>query len=117
LLLMATFAIAQSEKTIISSFRPQGNEILVNFSCPSETEVWEKDYVRVSLEITANISEHLLKFLLKEGRYHLDVKVSEETIISLPNINNDIIFEDEVIRESFKLHLFVPYGVQVKQNL
>jgi hypothetical protein len=107
--LVSFYTYSQSNKTLIKSFTNTNENILIDVECDKKIEYWESNFVRIELNITANFSEQLLNSLVKTARYDFTyINQNDETIITLPNINKEIIVGGKKITERINMVIWLP---------
>jgi hypothetical protein len=116
--LVSFYTFSQSNKTLIKSFTNTNDNILIDVQCEKKIEYWEKNFVRIELNITTNFSEQLLNSLVKTARYDFTyVNQNDETIITLPNINKEIIVGGKKISEKLDMVVWIPNTKKIRTEL
>ena len=112
------YTFSQSNKTLIKSFTNTNENILIDVECDKKIEYWESNFVRIELNITTNFSEQLLNSLVKTARYDFTyVNQNDETIITLPNINKEIIVGGKKISEKLDMVVWIPNTKKIRTEL
>jgi hypothetical protein len=112
------YTFSQSNKTLIKSFTNTNENILIDIECDKKIEYWESNFVRIELNITTNFSEQLLNSLVKTARYDFTyVNQNDETIITLPNINKEIIVGGKKISEKLDMVVWIPNTKKIRTEL
>ena len=116
--LVSFYTYSQSNKTLIKSFTNTNENILIDVECDKKIEYWESNFVRIELNITTNFSEQLLNSLVKTARYDFTyVNQNDETIITLPNINKEIIVGGKKISEKLDMVVWIPNTKKIRTEL
>jgi hypothetical protein len=116
--LVSFYTYSQSNKTLIKSFTNTNENILIDVKCDKKIEYWESNFVRIELNITANFSEQLLNSLVKTARYDFTyINQNDETIITLPNINKEIIVGGKKITDKLNMVIWLPNTKKIRTEL
>ena len=116
--LVSFYTYSQSNKTLIKSFTNTNENILIDVECDKKIEYWESNFVRIELNITANFSEQLLNSLVKTARYDFTyINQNDETIITLPNINKEIIVGGKKITDKLNMVIWLPNTKKIRTEL
>lgn len=122
ILLIALFTFSfvsaqQVQKTLLKTFSLNGNqEVTLDFDGDVVLEEWDNDnMLRVQMEIIYhNSSEGMLKHLISKGRYHLQMKDTEQgLVVNSPNRKQSVVISKagETLRETVNYKVFVPRNV------
>jgi hypothetical protein len=109
LFLTSFYSYSQSNKTLVKSFTNISDDILVNVDCEKKINYWENSFVRIELNISTDFSEQLLSSLVKTARYDFVYNNNNnQTIITLPNLNKEIIVGGKKITERINMVIWLP---------
>ena len=112
--LVSFYTYSQSNKTLVKSFTNTYDNILVNVQCNKKINYWQNNFVRIELNISTDFSEQLLSSLVKTARYDFAyTNVNNQTIITLPNINREIIVGGKKITERINMVIWLPETKQL----
>ena len=116
--LVSFYTYSQSNKTLIKSFTNTNEKILIDVECDKKIEHWESNFVRIELNISTSFSEQLLSSLVKTARYDFNyINQNDETIITLPNINKEIIVGGKKITEKLNMVIWLPNSKKIRTEL
>jgi hypothetical protein len=116
--LVSFYTYSQSNKTLVKSFTNTNENILIDVECDKKIEYWESNFVRIELNITTNFSEQLLNSLIKTARYDFTyINQNDETIITLPNINKEIIVGGKKITDRLDMVIWLPKSKKIRTEL
>ena len=116
--LVSFYTYSQSNKTLIKSFTNTNEKILIDVECEKKIEYWESNFVRIELNISTSFSEQLLSSLVKTARYDFNyINQNDETIITLPNINKEIIVGGKKITERINMVIWLPNSKKIRTEL
>lgn len=116
--LVSFYTYSQSNKTLVKSFTNTNENILIDVECDKKIEYWESNFVRIELNITTNFSEQLLNSLIKTARYDFTyINQNDETIITLPNINKEIIVGGKKITDRLDMVIWLPRSKKIRTEL
>jgi len=118
LLSATTFAQSGLQKTLISTVL-QGESNMVFFDLPGEVavEVWDRNYIKVEIDVTTNLeNENVFEYLKESGRY--DIEKSFNTYyfleLNLSNIREEVRVNHIVLEETFKFKITVPWDIDIE---
>ena len=112
--LVSFYTYSQSNKTLVKSFTNTYDNILVNVQCNKKINYWQNNFVRIELNISTDFSEQLLSSLVKTQRYDFAyTNENNQTIITLPNINREIIVGGKKITERINMVIWLPETKQL----
>jgi hypothetical protein len=112
--LVSFYTYSQSNKTLVKSFTNTYDNILVDVQCNKKINYWQNNFVRIELNISTDFSEQLLSSLVKTARYDFAyTNVNNQTIITLPNINREIIVGGKKITERINMVIWLPETKQL----
>lgn len=107
--LVSFYTFGQSNKTLVKSFTNISDNILVDVKCDKKIKYWENNFVRIELNISTDFSEQLLSSLVKTARYDFTyTNDNNQTIITLPNLNKEIIVGGKRITERINMVIWLP---------
>jgi hypothetical protein len=90
------------------------DNILVDVQCNKKINYWQNNFVRIELNISTDFSEQLLSSLVKTARYDFAyTNENNQTIITLPNINREIIVGGKKITERINMVIWLPETKQL----
>ena len=112
-----TFAQSGLQKTLITSVLP-GESNMVFFDLPGEVEVevWDRNYIKVEIDIQTNLkNEEVFNYLNESGRYQVTKGYNSYyfLIINLGNIKEEVSVNQIALEESFKFKVTVPWDVDI----
>ena len=112
--LVSFYIYSQSNKTLVKSFTNTYDNILVDVQCNKKINYWQNNFVRIELNISTDFSEQLLSSLVKTQRYDFAyTNENNQTIITLPNINREIIVGGKKITERINMVIWLPETKQL----
>ena len=112
--LVSFYTYSQSNKTLVKSFTNTYDNILVDVQCNKKINYWQNNFVRIELNISTDFSEQLLSSLVKTQRYDFAyINENNQTIITLPNINREIIVGGKKITERINMVIWLPETKQL----
>jgi hypothetical protein len=112
--LVSFYTYSQSNKTLVKSFTNTYDNILVDVQCDKKINYWQNNFVRIELNISTDFSEQLLSSLVKTQRYDFAyTNENNQTIITLPNINREIIVGGKKITERINMVIWLPETKQL----
>ncbi len=112
--LVSFYTYSQSNKTLVKSFTNTYDNILVDVQCNKKINYWQNNFVRIELNISTDFSEQLLSSLVKTARYDFTyTNENNQTIITLPNINREIIVGGKKITERINMVIWLPETKQL----
>jgi len=112
--LVSFYTYSQSNKTLVKSFTNTYDNILVDVQCNKKINYWQNNFVRIELNISTDFSEQLLSSLVKTQRYDFAyTNENNQTIITLPNINREIIVGGKKITERINMVIWLPETKQL----
>jgi hypothetical protein len=112
--LVSFYTYSQSNKTLVKSFTNTYDNILVNVQCNKKINYWQNNFVRIELNISTDFSEQLLSSLVKTARYDFAyTNENNQTIITLPNINREIIVGGKKVTERINMVIWLPETKQL----
>lgn len=115
-LMVSVFTFAQ---TTVKTFDPEGAAIIkLDFKYKkADDQKWDKETVRIQLEIHTNMPEEVMKQLVKAGRYNLDGKrVGDEFVISAPNIEKSVTVGGVTLDDQIYVHVERPVWMQLSDG-
>ena len=114
-----TALFGQTNTTLVRSLALQDQKFIsFNLTEQVELEHWDKDFIRIEISITAdNVSEKILKQLIKVGRYEIMVERQKfEMSLHMPNLKHIIMVAGENLEESISFKVMLPKGMISKIN-
>jgi hypothetical protein len=112
--LVSFYTYSQSNKTLVKSFTNTYDNILVDVQCNKKINYWQNNFVRIELNISTDFSEQLLSSLVKTQRYDFAyTNENNQTIITLPNINREIIVGGKKVTERINMVIWLPETKQL----
>ena len=116
-----TFAQTGLQKTFTSVVHP-GESNMVFFDLPGvvEVQVWDRNYIRVEIDIKTNLkNEEVFNYLKESGRY--DIEKGYNTfylmVLDIPNIREEVLVNNIALLESFKFKVTVPWSIDIDPGL
>ena len=115
--LYSTSLFAQSglQKTLISTVSP-GESNMIFFDLPGEVEVdvWDRNYIKVEIDIQTNLrNEEIFNYLNESGRYNVtkDYNTYYFMVLNLSNLKEEVTVNKVALEESFKFKVMVPWDI------
>lgn len=117
LFLTATFAQRGLHKTLIATVEPgESNMVFLNLPGEVETQVWDRNYIRIEIELTTNLdNEEVFEYLKKTRRYQVEKSYNNyySIVLNLPNLMEEIFVNGKALAESFKFKIMTPWEIDV----
>lgn len=113
LLSISVFSFAQ---TTVKTFDPEGASVIkLDFKHKAaDDKKWENETVRLQLEIHTNLSESVMKQLVKAGRYNLEGKREGDAfIITAPNLEKSVTVGGVTLDDQIHVHVERPVWMQL----
>ena len=116
-LLSVSFAQEGLQKVFTTVVHP-GESNMVFFDLPGEVEVkvWDRDYIKVEIDVATNLkNEEVLEYLKESGRYNIEKGYNTYylMVLNIPNINEEVLVNRIALEESFKFRVTVPWDIDV----
>ncbi len=119
LLLLASIATGQAERTFVKSFNLQSKQIvMLNLGEHVTILPWDSELLRIQMTVTLETTnEATLKAFAETGRYTLKSEIKDEAfVIFAPLLQNMIKINGSVVKEQINYIIYVPKGVTVLKN-
>jgi len=122
LILIASFSFAQEQETVtlVSSKNLNGaTEVFVDLQGNVQTESWDKDFIRIVLEIKTNgVTREVIKHLMTKKRFKVSsYKEGQDSLqLSNPNLTLPVYINGKRLKESVSYTIFAPRNVLVVIN-
>lgn len=119
LLLLASIASGQAERTFVKSFNLQSKQtIMLNLGEHMQIIPWDSEILRIQMTVTlATTNDATLKAFAETGRYTLKSEIKDESfVIFAPLLQNLIKINGSVVKEQINYVIYVPKGVTVLKN-
>lgn len=105
-------------KVLVKTFALKGQStVIIDFDGEVEIKEWSENTMRVHTDITLhNSSTHMLKYLMTQGRYQLNLEDTDKGILidATARAKKVIISKDgTTLNESVKYTIFVPKNTEV----
>ena len=113
--LTSTLAFAQELTPVTIAYSNSLNgatEVFIDLNGQVSTEFWDKDYIKVIMQIKAKgVSKKVIKYLISKKRFFITGKKISDTLykISMPNINKPIFINGQEIQEELSFQIFLPH--------
>jgi hypothetical protein len=108
---------SQITKTIVKNIVTQTNNIEVAFNCEKEIKYWDKDQVKLVLDITVNKKEQILSALIKLGRYSFMETTNDNTLyVHIPKLEHHIFVAGLPFEEKLYLTIWLPKNMEIKSK-
>jgi hypothetical protein len=114
LFLISAFSFAQtigSEKVLVKTMDTEGaSQIVFDFRHKEiNSEKWDRQSIRLQLEIYANMPESILAQLVKAGRYNLEGhKEGDFFYITAPNLEKSVTIGGKQLEEQIVVNVQMP---------
>ncbi len=122
LILIGFFSFAQEQETVtfVCTKNLHGaTDVLLDLNGDITTEFWDKDYVRVVIQIKSNgATKEVIKHLMTEKRFNISgMKITENTFeISMPNIYLPAFINGQEFQEEISFQVFLPHYTLVMRQ-
>ena len=119
LLLLASIATGQAERTFVKSFNLQRKQtVMLNLGEHVTILPWDSELLRIQMTVTLETTnEATLKAFAETGRYTLKSEIKDEAfVIFAPLLQNMIKINGSVVKEQINYIIYVPKGVTVLKN-
>lgn len=119
LLLLASIATGQAERTFVKSFNLQSKQtVMLNLGENMQILPWDSEILRIQMTVTLETTnEATLKAFAETGRYTLKSEIKDESyVIFAPLLQNLIKINGSVVKEQINYVIYVPKGVTVLKN-
>ena len=122
LTLISTLSFAQDQETVtlVCSKNLHGaTEVLLDLDGEVTTEFWDKDYVRVVIQIKSNgVSKEVVKHLMTTKRFNVSgMRINENTFeLSMPNITLSAFINGQKLQEEVSFQLFLPHYTHIMRH-
>lgn len=123
LLSASTFAQSGLQKTLISTVLPgESNMVFIDLPGEVEVEIWDRDYIKVEIDVQTNLrNEEVFNYLKESGRYNVNKAFNTYyfLILNLSNTNEEVTVNKIALEEAFKFKVMVPWDIDfeaVKNN-
>lgn len=116
---LALFAQENTDKTLVKTIAPgECTEILIDFKHKDiVAEAWEKQELRLVMEIHSNMPEAIMDQLIKAGRYNIST-VNENGVLKIQALNLDkaVTIKGIDLQDEIQLHVSTPSNFIRKGN-
>jgi hypothetical protein len=119
LLLLASIATGQAERTFVKSFNLQSKQtVMLNLGDNMQIIPWDSEILRIQMTVTlATTNDATLKAFAETGRYTLKSEIKDESfVVFAPLLQNLIKINNTVVKEQIHYVIYVPKGVTVLKN-
>ncbi len=119
LLLLASIATGQAERTFVKSFNLQSKQtVMLNLGENMQILPWDSEILRIQMTVTLETTnEATLKAFAETGRYTLKSEIKDESfVIFAPLLQNLIKINGTVVKEQINYTIYIPKGVTVLKN-
>ncbi len=120
LILSSTFFYAQKQsKLTLSNFQDiyNASALIMNLDGEIITKNWNKDYVLIQMEISANdVSLEVAKYLVSKERFCLKLLPLKDgsLVLYMPNFQLPVYINGQRLAEDISYQVFVPENITVK---
>ena len=120
--MLSVLSFAQYEliKTVISSVVPnESNMVFLDLPGEVEIGVWDRNYIKVEIEVKTNLkNEAVFDYLKETGRYKVEKGYNEFcfAVLNLPNIKDQVSVNGCDLEESFKFKVTAPWDIDAHIN-
>jgi hypothetical protein len=115
LILTTLFSYAQESETVTlvcSKDLHGATDVFLDLNGEVTTEFWDKDYIRVVIQIKSNgVSREVVKHLMTIKRFNVSgMRINENTFeLSMPNIDLPAFINGQELQEDLSFQLFLPH--------
>ncbi len=105
------------EVKIATPIAMQGEgKVIINLDDHCYTTFWEKDYIRVQIEVKTNLSKRTtLTHLIAQERYKCKRTTYGQTaMLSFPELKKQVHINSKQLEEVIAIKITVPYGTKVE---
>ncbi|MFT5165125.1 MAG: hypothetical protein ACI8P3_000349 [Saprospiraceae bacterium] len=112
--LTSTLAFTQEQATATMACAKNlfgATEILLDLNGEVNTEFWDKDYVRVVIQIKSNgVTKEAIKHLISKKRFTISgMRITDSIFeISMPNIDLPVLINGQEFHEELSFQIFLP---------
>jgi|LakMenEpi03Aug12_release.lakeMendotaPanAssembly.Ray.scaffolds.fasta_scaffold222315_2 hypothetical protein len=104
----------QSEKILLKSFQLTANNISIDVNIDKTIHNWDRNYIKIELQIKSNISQTSLDKINNLGMFNFESKVENSTqIITLPKLNSNYKINDITPKNTYFMKVWIPTNLQV----
>jgi hypothetical protein len=104
----------QSEKILLKSFQLTAENISIDVNIDKTIYNWDKNYIKLELQIKSNISQTSLDKITNLGVFNFESKVENSTqIITIPKLNSDYKINDITPKNTYFMKIWIPTNLQV----
>jgi hypothetical protein len=104
----------QSEKILLKSFQLTAENISIDVNIDKTIYNWDKNYIKLELQIKSNISQTSLDKITNLGVFNFESKVENSTqIITIPKLNSDYKINDITPKNAYFMKIWIPTNLQV----
>jgi hypothetical protein len=104
----------QSEKILLKSFQLTAGNISIDVNIDKTIYNWDKNYIKLELQIKSNISQTSLDKITNLGVFNFESKVENSTqIITIPKLNSDYKINDITPKNTYFMKIWIPTNLQV----
>lgn len=109
-----TVGFAQAEQTIVKSLVVDMNTAIFEFPGEVSTNVWDKDFIRITAIIkVSNSSDEILKKLVAVGRYDIQTEEKDgKLVVTMPKVAHSVIVKGINLTELIKYEVQMPSHVK-----
>ena len=119
LLLLASIASGQSERTFVKSFNLQSkHSVVLDLGENVQIIPWDSEILRIQMTIKLETSnDATLKAFAETGRYSLKSEIKDESfVITAPFLKNLIKMNGNVVKETINYVIYAPKGIELFKN-
>ena len=104
----------QSEKILLKSFQLTAENISIDVNIDKTIYNWDKNYIKLELQIKSNISQTSLDKITNLGVFNFESMVENSTqIITIPKLNSDYKINDITPKNTYFMKIWIPTNLQV----
>lgn len=119
LLLLASIATGQSERTFVKSFNLQSkHSVVLNLGENVQVVPWDSELLRIQMTVSLEMSnDATLKAFAETGRYTLKSEIKDESFtVFAPFLKNMIKMNGNTVKEKINYVVFAPKGIELFRN-
>jgi hypothetical protein len=108
-LMFSLCGISQTTKTFVKNFTVVPTNLNVDIQCEKNYLRWEGNTIKIEMTISASVPSETMNSFVKYGRYDLEYKNENDTlIISLPKMKNEIVLGGQRVTEKISMVIWLP---------
>ena len=119
LVFLSTNLCAQTgiQKTLIDTvLLGDSNKVFFDFPGEVNIQTWERDYIKVVIDLKTNLeNNNVFEYLIESGRYLIkkDYNTYYFMVLNLENLKEEITVNKIALEESFKFYVMVPWDIDI----